>query len=40
MLIYFRKFLADNCVFVEEDQEMMSICWFSIICHAFEYCIS
>lgn len=39
MLTYFQKFLADNYVFVE-DQEVMNISWFSVICYAFEYLFS
>ena len=39
MLTYFQKFLTDNYVFVE-DQEVMNISWFSVICYAFEYLFS
>lgn len=40
MLTHFHKFPADNYVLVEEDQEVMNIFWFSIICYAFKYLCS
>ena len=40
MLTHLHKFPADNYVLVEEDQEVMNIFWFSIICYAFKYLCS